>query len=224
MKPIAIIPARAGSKGVPMKNIMPFCGLPLIAWSIKQAKAANLPVYVSTEDEDIARCAGEFGAIPIPRPSSLSADDTPTAPVLQHAAGWLNDQKVDWDTMILLQATSPLRTSDSIGDAIVHYMQDGTRYLFSCYLAKAIVWENGAPPCRPGQTLRRQDMESKVVEHGMVYIYDDRFEPLGEGRLTSGSVYGFKTPRWQSHEIDDPEDVEVCEFYMRKKGLCSIRA
>src|SRR4030067_149898 len=89
---LAIIPARGGSKGIPRKNIRNFAGYPLIAWSIAAAKqsASVTRVIVSTDDEEIAAVARQFGAeTPFLRPAEFSQDATPDLPVFRHALGWL---------------------------------------------------------------------------------------------------------------------------------------
>jgi len=85
---VAIIPARGGSKRIPRKNLKPFCGRPIIAYSIAAALESGLfaEVVVSTDDDEIARLAVELGAtVPFRRPSHLAEDRTPTLPVIKHA-------------------------------------------------------------------------------------------------------------------------------------------
>lgn len=118
MKTLALVPARGGSKGIPRKNIKLLAGKPLIAWTIEAALASRLvdAVVVSTEDEEIADIARNFGAqVPFLRPAELARDDTPgIAPVL-HALG----QLPGFDSVMLLQPTSPLRTSEDIDECIL---------------------------------------------------------------------------------------------------------
>lgn len=223
MKPLALIPARGGSKGIPHKNLMNFCGLPLIAWSIKQAQEENLPVYVSTEDEDIRRCAIEFGAVVIERPAHLATDNSSTVDVLKHALDELNHRKLGFDTIVLLQPTSPLRTSVDIYNAIQCY-NSGAKYLFSCYNTKHIEWPEDCAPFPATCTPRRQELAIRTIEHGMLYIYDECYQPLGMGELQPADVFRYRTPWWQSIELDEPDDIEICEFYMRRKILCSTAA
>ncbi len=93
---LAIIPARGGSKGIPRKNIRPFSGYPLIAWSIAAAKQSKLVtrVIVSTDDEEIAEVAREFGAeTPFLRPAEFAQDNTTDLPVFQHALKWLEEKR-----------------------------------------------------------------------------------------------------------------------------------
>src|SRR5512141_46283 len=96
MKPevLAIIPARGGSKGIPRKTIRNFSGYPLIAWSIAAAKQSSsvTRVIVSTDDEEIAAVAREWGAeTPFLRPAELAEDKTTDLPVFEHALKWLEE-------------------------------------------------------------------------------------------------------------------------------------
>ena len=117
MNLLSLIPARGGSKGIPRKNIRKLSGKPLIAWSIEAAQKSSFVdrIVVSTDDEEIAIIARSYGAeVPFLRPTELSRDDTPgIAPVL-HAL----EQFPEVEQILLLQPTSPLRTSEDI-DGIV---------------------------------------------------------------------------------------------------------
>jgi len=110
---LALVPARGGSKGLPGKNIADLGGRPLIAWSIAAALECTAidRVVVSTDDDAIAAAAQACGAeVPFMRPASLAADDTPSHDVVCHALDTLDD---DIGIVVLLQPTSPLRTSAS---------------------------------------------------------------------------------------------------------------
>ncbi|MFA6136924.1 MAG: pseudaminic acid cytidylyltransferase [Sulfurimonas sp.] len=108
---VAIIPARGGSKRIPKKNIKIFHGLPLIAYSIKAALNSNLfeKVIVTTDDEEIARIAREYGAeVPFLRPKELSDDYTGTADVVNHAVDYLESQGERYEYICTIYATAPL--------------------------------------------------------------------------------------------------------------------
>lgn len=119
---LAIIPARGGSKGIPRKNIRSFAGYPLIAWSIAAAKRSNLVtrVIVSTDDEEIANVAREWGAeTPFLRPAEFSQDKTTDLPVFEHALKWLEDvEGYHPDIVVQLRPTSPIRPTTMVDDAI----------------------------------------------------------------------------------------------------------
>lgn len=118
---LALIPARGGSKGIPRKNIRNFAGYPLIAWSIAaalQAKSVNR-VIVSTDDEEIAQVAREYGAeTPFMRPSELAQDRTTDLPVFEHALKWLEEiEGYKPEMVIQLRPTSPIRPRDCVDGA-----------------------------------------------------------------------------------------------------------
>ena len=99
-----MVPARGGSKGVPRKNLRLLAGRPLIAYAIETGLKAQLVdrVIVSTDDAEIAAVAHEWGGtVPFLRPASLAHDDTPTAPVLQHAVRWVEEQGERVDLVVI---------------------------------------------------------------------------------------------------------------------------
>ena len=125
---LALIPARGGSKGIPRKNIRNFAGYPLIAWSIAsglQAHTVNR-VIVSTDDEEIASVAREYGAeTPFMRPHELAQDRTTDLPVFEHALKWLEDiEGYKPDIIIQLRPTSPIRPKDCVDGAVKVLMEN----------------------------------------------------------------------------------------------------
>jgi CMP-N,N'-diacetyllegionaminic acid synthase len=125
MNVLGVIPARGGSKGIGMKNLVPLCGRPLLAYTadaVKESKKLTRTI-VSTEDERIADCARSLALeVPFIRPSSLAADDAPMLPVLQHAIAAMRADGFDADMVVLLQPTSPLRRGEHI-DAAVAWLE-----------------------------------------------------------------------------------------------------
>lgn len=124
---LAIIPARGGSKSIPRKNIRQFAGHPLIAYSIAAGLAAETVtrVIVSTDDEEIAAIARQYGAeVPFLRPAELSRDDTPDLPVFQHALTWL-DEHDDYrpEIVVQLRPTSPFRRRWHIDQAVLRLLE-----------------------------------------------------------------------------------------------------
>ncbi len=113
-KSVAIIPARGGSKRIPRKNIKDFYGKPLIAYSIQAALASKLfnKVIVTTDDEEIANIAREYGAeVPFIRPKGLSDDFTGTGDVIAHTLEWLKEKKETFEYACTIYATAPLLQS-----------------------------------------------------------------------------------------------------------------
>jgi N-acylneuraminate cytidylyltransferase len=119
---LAVIPARGGSKGIPRKNIRPFCGFPLIAWSIAAARQAEsvTRTLVSTDDQEIAALAADFGAeVPFLRPAKLAEDTTPDLPVFHHALQWLAEHEGYLpEVVVQLRPTSPIRPRACVDDAV----------------------------------------------------------------------------------------------------------
>jgi len=121
MKIVGVIPARGGSKSVPLKNIKKFCGKPLIAWTILSAKKSGLDrVIVSTDSPEIAKIAKRYGAeVPFLRPEELSGDTLGVEPILKHTYEWLKEnEEYEADALVLLLPTSPTRQSFHIDDMI----------------------------------------------------------------------------------------------------------
>ncbi len=119
---LALIPARGGSKGIPRKNIRNFAGYPLIAWSIAAAKQSKrvTRVIVSTDDEEIAAVAREWGAeTPFLRPVDLAQDATTDLPVFEHTLKWLEEiESYHPEIVVQLRPTSPIRPVNMLDDAI----------------------------------------------------------------------------------------------------------
>ena len=119
---VVIVPARGGSKGLPRKNLRPLAGQPLLAWTIAAGRAAALvsTVLVSTDDEEIADVARQFGAdVPFLRPAELARDDTPDLPVFEHALSWLERER-GWvpELVVQLRPTSPFRPVGMVDETV----------------------------------------------------------------------------------------------------------
>jgi CMP-N-acetylneuraminic acid synthetase len=126
---LGLILARGGSKSIPKKNLVPLAGRPLLAYTCEAAlRSRSLTrVVLSTDDPEIAAVGRDLGVeAPFVRPADLARDDTPSLPVMQHAIDWLRAQQ-DWepDLVVLLQPTSPLRTSRHIDDAVSRLQSSG---------------------------------------------------------------------------------------------------
>ena len=126
---LALIPARGGSQGIPRKNIRSFAGYPLIAWSIAAAKQAACVtrIIVSTDDEEIAAVAREYGAeTPFLRPAEFAQDQTTDLPVFGHALQWLEAHEgYQPDIVIQLRPTSPVRPKDCVDSAVNILLEHG---------------------------------------------------------------------------------------------------
>ena len=134
-KSVCIIPARGGSKRIPRKNIKLFHGKPLIAYSIEVALKSNLfdKVIVSTDDEEIAKVAIEYGAIvPFLRPKELSDDFTGTGAVVNHTLEYLKNSGEEFDYCCTIYATAPLLNEKYLIEGFEKLKNSGAKNAFSC--------------------------------------------------------------------------------------------
>ena len=131
---LAVIPARGGSKRIPRKNIRPFAGQPMIAWSIRAARDSGCfdRVIVSTDDAEIADVARAHGAeVPFVRPPELSDDHTPTIPVIAHAIQWYLDRGEAVDAACCIYATAPFVRAEDLRAGLAALTAEDCAYVFS---------------------------------------------------------------------------------------------
>jgi CMP-N-acetylneuraminic acid synthetase len=180
---LAIVPARAGSKGVPGKNIRPLLGRPLLEYTAEAARESGVidRAIVSTDSEQIAEVGRRAGLeVPFLRPPSLATDDTPMLPVIQHAVAALDAGGWRADIVVLLQPTSPLRRPAHVRDAVrllrethadsVVTVVELPRHLSPDYVMKI---EHGVlKPFLPdgARVLRRQDARPAYSRDGTAYV------------------------------------------------------
>ena len=230
-KILAIIPARAGSKGLPGKNIKMLAGHPLLAWTILQAKNSKYldEIYVSTDGREIADVAERYGA-PIfdLRPSYLASDTAQTSEVVIDVLNEFKKKRLFFDYVLLLEPTSPLRKEQDI-DKLIEKM-DMVSESFDAVVTV------GEPPVsaellkkKNGQLLiplfendgvnkRRQDLDKHYFPYGVGYIIKtDIFEYHKSFYPKKLSYLDFE--RWQCVEIDDSIDFMLVEAIIDNKGL-----
>lgn len=131
---IAIIPARGGSKRIPRKNIKPFGGKPMIAWPIEAALGSGCfeHLVVSTDDDEIARVAQEYGAeVPFTRPADLADDYTATVPVIKHAIIECRKAGIDPEFVCCIYATAPFLSAADLQSALQRLRESGAAYAFA---------------------------------------------------------------------------------------------
>lgn len=227
MNIVAIIPARNGSKGIPKKNVVNFCGTPLLAWTILQAKQSSYisEVYVSSDGNQILAVAEQYGAVAIVRPRELSDDEAASEAAILHALDWIeNSGKVKIDWVVFLQATSPLREPGDIDAAIQKVLENNADSLLSVAILEdtcAFRLENDrlvGITYDPFKRDRRQDRAPIYHDNGSIYVFRPDVLRHYNNRL-GGKVVIFRMPFWKSHEIDTTEDIDLCSFYFKKKNI-----
>jgi len=227
---LAVIPARGGSKGLPGKNIKELCGKPLVAWSVEQAKTSKYldKIIVSTDDEKIAEKAKQYGAeVPFLRPAKLAQDGTPTIDVLIHLIDYLKDKGLNYDILVLLEPTSPLRKKGDIDSAIEILVENyevtdsvislGEVHLENPHVMK-VVENNYLKKLIQDSSniLRRQDYPDVYFPYGV--FYGAKIESLLKHKTfyTDRAMPHF-IERWQNYELDDVFDFLCIEAVMKEK-------
>lgn len=193
MKILYLIPARGGSKGIPHKNIKLLDGKPLIQYSIDVARqlAEDNDICVSTDDIEIKTVAENLGLeVPFLRPDYLASDTAGTSDVIVHALNFYSNQGTNYDVVVLLQPTSPLRTVQNIKDCLALY--DDTLDMVTTVKESSV----SAVLCRENQNgfleqvigennVRRQDAAKLYEYNGAVYVINsDAIKEKGLGGFT----------------------------------------
>ena len=227
MKILYIIPARAGSKGLPGKNIRLLGGKPLIAHSIEAAKASAFKgiVLVSTDSEEIALIGKKFGAeVPFIRPAELSTDSACTVDVLLHAINFYKLQHVFFDYIVLLQPTSPLRTSLDIDTAFQLLAEKNAHAVVTvCESEHHPAWSNVLPENGSMKNFLREEIKGKNRQqlpksyrlNGAVYISKTDVLEEQKGFIHDGTVACIM-PSDRSVDIDNEIDFKLAELLMIK--------
>ncbi|MCE8014966.1 pseudaminic acid cytidylyltransferase [Halomonas sp. MCCC 1A17488] len=223
---VAVIPARGGSKRIPRKNIKPFAGKPMIAWSIEAALASGCfdRVIVSTDDEEIATVAREWGAeVPFRRPAELSDDHTSTIPVIAHVIEWLREQGEVPDAVCCLYATAPFVQSEDLKTGY-RYLQSGdeidyafsvTSYAFPIQRALRLTPQGRVAMLQPEHFhTRSQDLEEAWHDAGQFYW--GRADAWLKGLpIFSERAVPVILPRHRVQDIDTLEDWQRAEWLFR---------
>lgn len=224
MEIICIIPARGGSKGIPNKNIIDFCGKPLLAWSILQARQTRgiKDVYVSSDDDKILKIANDYHAKPVKRPDQISTDTATSESALLHALDVIESEGKKVDIVVFLQATSPLREAKDIDNAIEKLLDEQADSLFSsAKLEDFFIWKDTDQGLISlnydyQKRLRRQDVKPQYVENGSIYICKPEILKKYCNRL-GGHIVTYEMAFWKTWEIDSLDDKVLCEWYFMNR-------
>ena len=227
MRNIAVIPARSGSKGLKNKNIKDLCGKPLMAFSIEAAVESGLydVVHVSTDSEEYAQIARMYGAdVPFLREGSLAQDDSTTWDAMRYVIEQYKDLGKEFDTLTVLQPTSPLRDADDIRGAWVFFNDKDANMVSSVVeMEHSPLWSNVLPKDFSMENfedenvtyLPRQNLPTYYRENGAIYIL--KVEHLySKMNLYKNGCYAYIMSKYNSIDIDDETDFLLAEFYIKK--------
>ncbi|RXE71856.1 acylneuraminate cytidylyltransferase family protein [Muribaculaceae bacterium Isolate-002 (NCI)] len=224
MKPLIIIPARGGSKGIPKKNIAMLDGRPLIDYTIKAAlyTAAPSQIILSTDSEEIASVARDCGLdTPYRRPAELATDTAGSREVILDAMDWAEREGREYDAVVLLQPTSPLRKPEDIAgamalyddsiDMVVSVAEARSNPYYNCFEADA----DGFLHVSKGDGLytRRQDVPPAFEYNGAVYVINPQsIRKMAMGEFPRRVPY--LMPAERSVDIDTPIDLIIASHLL----------
>lgn len=222
---LAIIPARAGSKRLPGKNVKPLAGKPLVAWTVEQACGCQYftEVIISTDCENIAEIAKQYGAkVPFLRPDALAMDNSSSMDLVEHALEHYAKQGVFFDYVALLEPTSPLRKKDDLNNAMSAFLSNSQKYHALISVGKV---EREHPTI-----MKKITSENRLSKYADELATTDVFFPYGviyaskvSTLLATKTFYQAETlpyliERWQNFEIDDEVDFLCTESLVEKYG------
>lgn len=228
---LGIIPARGGSKGLPGKNIKELCGKPLIAWSIESGLKSKYldEVMVTTDSKDIANIAKQYCAsVPFLRPDVLANDTATSFDAIKHTIEFYkNEMKKEFDYIVLLEPTSPLREARDIDIAIEQLFNSNADSIVGICKTEDqnpafLVFKNekdfiSGYENHDMKVLRRQDIKDVYFFEGTIYISKTDVL-LNKKTFYHENTIGYVVPKYKSLEIDDIDDFIMVEAIMKHKG------
>jgi len=226
---LGVITARGGSKGILHKNIKELGGKPLIVWTIEASKDSRYLDYflLSTDDMEIANIAKEHGCdVPFMRPKELATDSAKSIPVVQHAINWLKEnKKQEFDYVMILQPTSPLRTQEDIDSSIKKIVDKGADSVMSMKkmddvsIAKLKVLDGDKilplAEVENGYSKSRDELRDVYKRNCAIYL--TKTDILMQGDLFGNDSRAYIMPEERSIDINTSFDFDLAEFFINKK-------
>lgn len=224
MSVVALIPARGGSKRVPNKNIAPCAGKPLLAWTAEAALASRRldRVLLSTDDHAIAEVGRGLGLeVPFLRPTEISGDEVPMAPVMKHALDWLVGEGETLDALVLLQPSSPLRRAGHIDEAVTLFLESDAESLISVVQVPHIF--------HPAKLQRIEEGRLQAFGDGAFELSQPFYGRNGPALLINRPGVIARGERWaepilpyvmdpeDSLDVDEPHDLALAEFLLLRR-------
>lgn len=226
MEILAVIPARSGSQGIKNKNIRPLAGRPLIAHAIADAQGSKYitRIIVSTDSPDYARIARRYGAeVPFLRPKDLAGGETQIADVIWHLLKKLQaDENYYPDYLVLLQATSPLRTVEDVDGTIELLFKRKAKVAVTvCDTEQLLYTKDAADRLKLVsrkeflKSSNRQDLPPTYRLDGPMVYFIETKEFLKRRSFIKGDLVGYVIPVWRAIDLDEPQDFVVGEALRR---------
>lgn len=209
MKTVSIILARAGSKGIPNKNIISLNGKPLLSYVIEASKKSNInETWVSTDGEEIKQVAKSYGAQVIDRPKNISGDFSKSEDALKHFS-----DNINFDILVFIQPTSPLLNEFDINKGLELFNNKEYNYdsIFSAYKEHWIPkWTQEVQPINWDIQNRpmRQEKKDKYVENGAFYITTKK-QFMKSNLRYSGNIGIIEMPNYRSFQVDTLDDLKL---------------
>lgn len=229
MKYLAVIPARSGSKGLKDKNILPLGGIPLAAWSIRAALEAKVfsEVHFSTDSARYADIAVKYGAsVPFLRPDELASDTADSWSVVKFVLKKYHELGKDFDAVMILQPTVPFRSADDIRNAVRMLEEKDAQAVVSVTEPEhSPYWCAELPPDgnmrvyheKIQYLVGRQKLPTQYILNGAIYL--TRAEHLfNTASIYERGCYAYKMPYDRSADIDTQEDLDWCEFLLKRRS------
>lgn len=231
-KILAIIPARGGSKGLPGKNIKPLSGKPLIGWTIEQALKSKFidEIFVSTDSREIALASEKFDVkVPSLRPDFLASDGASSMDVISYVISQYESNDLQFDFIILLEPTSPLRKDNDIDNAITMLAENesadgvislGEIHMEHPVIVKKINSEGRIVPYIDDvkKISQRQEADKSYFPYGVIYMI--RTEVFKRKKsLYTDNIIPYFIERWQNYEVDDIYDFMAIEAILLSRMM-----
>jgi len=224
----ALITARGGSKGIPKKNIIKLCGKPLIHWTVESAVKSKYvdKIFLSTDNDEIINSVKKFTVeVPFKRPKNLSSDKATSTDVILHFIDWMKKSGNDFDTLLLLQPTSPFRKPEHIDSSIKKFLGSRealslisvTENIKSPYLSRKISADGFVENLfNVKSEKRRQDIPVTYYINGAIYLISIKnFEKYRT--FQTPKTLSYIMPYYSSIDIDELMDLKIAELYYKNK-------
>lgn len=214
----ALVPLRGGSKSIPGKNVKPFCGRPLCAWTLSALLDCDMVsrVFVSTDSEEIAAVVRsiDYRILVHPRPPHLAADNSTTEEAIYDL---IDACDISEPYLITAQATSPQTTRRDVADAISRFVSSKADSLVTCVRTRRFFWNDDGTPINydPSSRPLRQQWNGTLMENGAFYISTvDRLR--GRSARLHGKIVVHEMDESTSIELDELSDWEMLETAFRR--------